>query len=287
MKENKSQKSQSPLKIISTIISWAIFIILLICIVFLAYYFIATRIYAAKGAGYEPQFSLYTIVSPSMVPNIKVYDVVLDTKVSNPEDIKVNDVITFNSDIPELKGGTITHRVISIKEEDGKYYYQTKGDANILEDSELVEFEDIVGRVAIKIPQLGRIQFFLASKLGWILVVLAPALYIIVKDIFKIMKLIKDPNDPRKRSKFIEFLNKPLLVGKSPKLITFKEDIKSDNTYQISNDNQENNNNYQDNSLQNKPECYTSNESKDDEGPHLSFMDSDEEVDEDDLPSLK
>ena len=63
--------------LLSTIISWTIFALLVICAILLVYYFIATKIYAKKGSGYEPKFSLYTIISPSMVPNIKVYDVSL------------------------------------------------------------------------------------------------------------------------------------------------------------------------------------------------------------------
>ena len=53
------------MKIIGKVISWALFIILLMVAAFLIYYYIATRIYAAKGPGYEPKFSIYTIVSPS------------------------------------------------------------------------------------------------------------------------------------------------------------------------------------------------------------------------------
>jgi len=55
----------------------------------LVYYFVAVRIYAAKGSGHEPKFSLYTIITPSMTPNINVYDVVVDVKVDMPENIFV------------------------------------------------------------------------------------------------------------------------------------------------------------------------------------------------------
>ena len=79
-------------KFISTIISWTIFVLLVICACLLFYYFIAIRVYVAKGEGHEPAFSLYTIITPSMTPNINVYDVVVDTKVKKPEDIKINDL---------------------------------------------------------------------------------------------------------------------------------------------------------------------------------------------------
>ena len=194
----KTEKNESVfsriIKKILTLLSWVFFVILILCAVVLLYYFIATKIYMVKGKGYEPKFNLYTIISPSMTPNIKVYDVIVDFNVKSPEDINIGDVITFNSDIPELAGNSITHRVIAITQDDkGMYYYQTKGDANLVEDASLVPYTDIIGKVAFKIPQLGRIQFFIASSMGWIIVVLVPALYIILKDVVKLVKMIKDP----------------------------------------------------------------------------------------------
>lgn len=192
-KTSKKIKGKEIFSLISTIISWTIFVLLVLCATFLVYYFIATRIYIAKGSGYEPKFSLYTIISPSMVPNINVYDVIVDVKVDKPEDIKINDVITFNSNIPEVSGNTITHRVIAInKDAEGNYYFQTKGDNNLVEDGVNVEFSNIIGKVALKIPQLGKVQSFLASKAGWLFIILIPALYVILKSIMKIVKLNKD-----------------------------------------------------------------------------------------------
>lgn len=211
-KTSKKINVKEIFSLISTIISWTIFVLLVLCATFLVYYFIATKIYIAKGSGHEPKFSLYTIISPSMVPNINVYDVIVDVKVDKPEDIKINDVITFNSNIPEVSGKTITHRVIAInKDANGNYYFQTKGDNNLVEDGVNVEFSNIIGKVALKIPQLGKVQSFLASRAGWLVIVLIPALYVILKSIMKIVKLNKDEksNEPPKEKE-----KKKLLIPK-------------------------------------------------------------------------
>lgn len=237
METEKSFSFRAVVKLISTIISWTVFVLLLICAALLVYYFIATRIYAAKGSGYEPKFSLYTIISPSMVPNINVYDVIIDVKVDKPEDIKINDVITYNSSLPEVHGGTITHRVISIsQDENGEYIYQTKGDNNLVEDRLTVPYRSVVGKVAFKIPKLGKLQFFVASKGGWLLVVLIPALYILVKDILKLLKLVK--TDDSKKSKFVEFLNRPLLTFNKTKLLTYSDqnEVKESTNYTYTNE---------------------------------------------------
>ncbi len=191
-KVEKNINIKEVFNLVSTIISWTIFVLLVICAILLAYYFVATKVYVAKGKGYEPKFSLYTIISPSMVPNINVYDVIVDVKVDKPEDIKINDVITFNSSIPGVAGGTVTHRVIAInKDTSGNYYFQTKGDNNLVEDGVNVEFSNIIGKVALRIPQLGKIQSFVASSMGWLVIILIPALYVIVKSILKIAKTPK------------------------------------------------------------------------------------------------
>ncbi len=187
------------IKIISKILSWALFVILLIAAVFLIYYYIATKIYAAKGAGHEPKFSIYTIISPSMTPNINVYDAVINARVDNPEDIEVGDVITFISTSLLTPGTTITHRVVAITtDSDGKVCYTTKGDYNPVEDQACAKFSNVLGKVIFKIPQLGRVQFFLASRFGWLICILIPACYIIIRDILRILKLTDIKNTASK-----------------------------------------------------------------------------------------
>lgn len=265
-------------KFISTIISWTIFVLLLICAAFLLYYFIAVKVYVAKGSGYEPKFSLYTIITPSMTPNINVYDVVVDVKVDKPEDIKINDVITFYSSIPGVRNGTITHRVIAInKDINGNYKYLTKGDYNLVDDGVNVEFDKIVGKVALRIPQLGRVQFFMASKMGWLLVVLLPALYVIVKDILKIIKLKNDDSS----NKFTKFLNRPLITFKKRKLLPYTP------TSEIEKQNlsTEINLNYEE-KKESSPLIYENKNKVNIETPTImNFYDEDEE--DIDLPSLK
>ncbi len=231
-------------KLISTIISWTVFVLLLICAAFLLYYFIATKVYVAKGTGYEPKFSLYTIVSPSMVPNINVYDVVIDVKLEKPEDVKINDVITFNSSIPGVEGGTITHRVIAIsKDKEGNYYYKTKGDNNLVDDGVDVSFNSIVGKVALRIPGLGKVQSFMASSMGWLMFILVPALYIIIKDILRIIKNKNEEKQEKLKIKNILFNSEKKLLPYTPKIVS--------------------------------------------EPNNLTFMDDDDDVDIDDLPTLK
>ena len=153
-----------------------------------------------KGIQKPALVSAYTIVSPSMVPNINVLDVIITTRVSDPSKIKVGDVITFNSTDYRSSGVTVTHRVKKVeKTSDGKYLFTTKGDANNTEDATRQPFSSIYGKVLLRLPKLGYIQYILSTVLGWLLLIIVPTVLIIGADIIKIIKTIKD--DPNLKDK--------------------------------------------------------------------------------------
>ena len=182
---------------------------------------VSANIYAKKGEKFEPKYSLYTIVSPSMEPNIKVYDVILNTRIDDPANIKVGDVITFISTSTISNGMTVTHRVTRIVNGPEGLEFATKGDNNTIEDTDTAKAKNLLGKVVLKIPQLGRLQFFLSTKGGWLLVILFPALLIIVNDIFKIFKLNKAKKNLNEAEKSSEDKEEKI------KLETFrKEEIK-------------------------------------------------------------
>ena len=176
---------------INKICSYSCITILVIIGIFFADYFVESSMAKSKGQSYTPRFSLYTIISPSMVPNINVYDTVFAGKVTDYSSVKVGDVITFISTSTISYGKTVTHRVTKIVETTDGYEYYTKGDANMFEDGSTVKSSNIIGRVIFKIPQLGRIQFFLTSTTGWLLCILLPALIIIIFDVIKLNRAIK------------------------------------------------------------------------------------------------
>ncbi len=169
------------------------FAFLIFVALFLLYVGISTKIYKVKGEKkYEPAFSLYSIISPSMHPTIKVYDIIIDKRVNKPTDIEVGDIITFLSTSSYSEGLTVTHRVTAIrKNEEGKYEYQTQGDNNMSPDAAYAPYDRVLGKVIFKVPQFGRVQSFLSNKGGWILLIIIPILVIIIKDILKIAKLAK------------------------------------------------------------------------------------------------
>ena len=166
---NNGKNKNWVIKYISKVFSWFLLTILVLVAGFLVYYVVSANIYARKGEEFKPKFSLYTIISTSMVPNINVYDVIFD--------VRVDDLTKLN------------HRIVDVIETDEGLKFRTKGDNNLVPDSALVEPGNVIGKTLFKIPQLGRVQSLLATKGGWLFLVLLPALGVIIYDIIKIIKL--------------------------------------------------------------------------------------------------
>ena len=170
-------------------LSYICLVILFFIAAFLLYFIISNQL--AKTTGSKPLISLYTIVSPSMEPTIMVYDVIIDTRVTKDEDLKIGDIITFYSNTIDTGGYTVTHRIEDIYESNGIKYYTTKGDNNIDADSGIITIDNIVGKCRFIIPSIGKMQMFITSRAGWILIILIPALGIIIIDKKKLIKIFR------------------------------------------------------------------------------------------------
>lgn len=163
-----------------------------------------------SGQNKKDLLSAYTIVSPSMVPAINVLDVVVTTRVDNPEKLKKGDIITFDSTDYRYSGVLVTHRIVDIdKTSSGDYLFVTKGDNNNTQDSSRISFNDIYGKVLFRIPKIGYIQYYLSSVLGWVAIIIVPAVMIICYDIYKLIKTLKSPNkESNKQDKVSNQINK-------------------------------------------------------------------------------
>ena len=97
-------------------------------------------------------FWAIAVASGSMSPAINKGDVVVIHKINDDGygNIEKGDVLAFQYD-----NVTIVHRVVNVVQDNGKYYFYTKGDANNHEDNFTIEKEMVIGKVSIRIPWLG------------------------------------------------------------------------------------------------------------------------------------
>lgn len=179
---------------ITTIIMNSIIVILvLIGFLFLAYYIDVTK-NVNSGHWEPPLFGAYVIVSPSMVPTIKVQDAIL---IKRTDDLKVGDICTYFSRNPKYPGKMITHRIVGTNiDSTGNKVYIFKGDNNYSADELAVSKDQIYGKVIMKIPKIGYIQYFLSQAYGWIIAIVVPCVGIIT---FDIMKLVKNMSTKKKK----------------------------------------------------------------------------------------
>ncbi len=88
---------------------------------------------------------IFQVVSESMLPKYRAGDVIV-VKKQAANTLKIGDDITYLGEKNELKGLTITHRIINIRKEKEKYFFTTKGTANEFEDPEIIE-DNVYGKV--------------------------------------------------------------------------------------------------------------------------------------------
>ena len=147
-----------------------------------------------KSGNYKnPLFNAFIIVSNSMYPTLKINDGIF---VHREDNLEVGDVITFDSINEDTYGMDITHRIVRKETlENGSIVYRTKGDNNELEDTAIVPFDNIFGKVILKITNLGSFRNFIIKPINMFLILLLPLLLIIVSIYFvsnKIKKINKE-----------------------------------------------------------------------------------------------
>ena len=189
MKKRNKKFNNPILKNVTKILSWVLLAFLILIAGLLIYNIVTSKIYEIRGQKYEPEIALYTIISPSMEPNINVYDVVVTKKVKDFSTIKEGDVITFISTSTLGEGLTVTHRVKEVVKTEDDIKFRTQGDNNKIPDSSLASSKNVMGKVLFKIPWVGHIQFFLQSKGGWLFALLIPAMLIVAYDVYKVIRL--------------------------------------------------------------------------------------------------
>ena len=152
------KKSLSVIRIVKNIVCWTLIAVLAFTLVT----FLLTRI-----SGGTPSFFGYTvhrISSGSMEPTLMVGDVILDKEMSDINEIREDDIITFQGGA-QYNNNLVTHRVIrGPYSENGIVMLRTKGDANDVEDLPIYG-DDVRSKFVTKINFLAGLYSFFFSPL--------------------------------------------------------------------------------------------------------------------------
>lgn len=135
-----------------------------------------------------PQFGNQALIvrSGSMTPTIGVGDIVAVTKA---HDYRIGDVIAFKSE--KNSDTIITHRITDIEHAENALQYKTKGDANEEEDNWIVTQDRVLGKLFITVPSAGKILAFAKSDIGFPVLIIAPAIFVILLETISIIREIR------------------------------------------------------------------------------------------------
>jgi len=132
--------------------------------------------------------SALIVRSGSMQPQIAVGDLAVVKKQADGN-YKAGDIIAFKN--ANNSKTLTTHRIAGIENKNGRFFYQTKGDANKTVDRELVSTENVIGKAYFRLPYLGKLIAFAKTTAGFSLAVIFPALLVIAFEIVNIFKEIR------------------------------------------------------------------------------------------------
>jgi len=149
------------------VVNWTGNILLALVILAVVFFFLAPHFLG---------MNFFTIYGGSMMPTIPIGSVVA-VKSVGASTIKAGDIISFRMGAEADK--VVTHRVVEVSNDSGALSFHTAGDSNAKPDGNDVLAENVVGKVWFHVPFLGYLSSFVTTKLGFILLIVVPGLFII------------------------------------------------------------------------------------------------------------
>ena len=145
--------------------------------------------------GYVP----FTVESDSMLPTFGKGDLIISREIDDPDELKVDDVITYWT-IIDGKRVKNTHRIVGINQAENSRSFVTRGDNNTLDDELSAYAGDIIGKwTNVRIKGAGNVMNFLRTKTGFFVCILLPMAIFFLFELYKFIVVlieIKRPDAP-------------------------------------------------------------------------------------------
>ena len=200
-KAEKLKKIMGVARVVKNIICWVLIVVLAFCFI---------TFFLARVNGKTPTlfgYSIQRVESGSMEPALHIQDVILSKNVSEKDELKVGDIITFQGD-RRFNNKRVTHRIIvePYVDDDGDYVVITMGDANEIDDGP-IKLKDVESKMVRKMEFLRWLYSFFCSPWGLIVFILLMIL-IFFDEVLNIIHIFtgkyNDEEDPESISEIIE-----------------------------------------------------------------------------------
>lgn len=187
----KREKVFKILNIIKNVICWT----LIICLVSVVLVFLVSRVNGSVPSVFG--YSIYRVSSGSMEPELMVGDVILDKEVTDPQELKVGDIVTYKGS-GSLSGMLITHKIIKAPytNENGVVMLQTKGIANEVPDKE-ISADSVKAVMVCEIPVLDVVYNVFLSPWG-LLIFIVLLVLIFIDEIITIVRILTNNDKTEK-----------------------------------------------------------------------------------------
>ena len=103
-----------------------------------------------------------------METSINVGDLVIVKNINTDKDLKTGDIIAFRTS----DNYVVTHRIVEVKDNNGKKLFITKGDNNNANDMDPVAFDKIEGVYVRKYAKIGNLVLFIQKPIGFVIIMI-------------------------------------------------------------------------------------------------------------------
>ena len=156
---------------------------------------IMITVFVSRLSGNTPNvfgYSFYRIATDSMTPSLEVGDIILSKRVKDFSSLELEDVITYNCEKGKMAGKSITHRIVEIDEENGKYSFRTQGTkpgASI--DEYPVEERQVESVMICELPLLGKFVSLLLKPYIFFIIIIVPLCVCLFLEVRKLIVICK------------------------------------------------------------------------------------------------
>ncbi len=194
----KAEKSPKKHKVLSGIINAVLVVAIVLAILATYVSFVST-----SGSGVPNIFGLrlFSIQTDSMYDTLLPGDLVIDTAVKDPADLKKEDIITYWT---VIDGERVlnTHRIVEIYDANGYLIFATKGDNNTTVDTLTVHEAEVVGKYAFRIPGVGKVFDYLQTSTGFLIVVVIPVIIFLLYQLIQFFRVLFEYQNVKSRIRF-------------------------------------------------------------------------------------
>ena len=158
---------------------------------------------SSSGNGVPSLFGIriFSIQTESMYPTLLPGDLIFDTGVKDPGELRNGDIITYWT---VINGERVlnTHRVHEIYDGGGYLIFATKGDNNTVADPLTVHESEIVGKYSFRVSGLGKVFDYLQTSTGFLIVIVIPVFLFFLFHLIQFFRVLFAYQNVKNRIKF-------------------------------------------------------------------------------------